>query len=110
MSTYRPPTRIQSRKISMNRQILRTIKAKGFTLVVLLCAAWQARGQSAKALYPSMAPLEQYLIADRNAEIALARSAGPESISHDAEVLVLGRHGYESAVKGKNGFVCMVQR
>jgi len=94
----------------MNRQILRTIKVKGFTLVVLLCAEWQARGQSAKTLYASMAPLEQYLIADRNAEIALARSAGPESISHDAEVLVLGRHGYESAVKGKNGFVCMVQR
>src|SRR5260370_21815837 len=57
-----------------------------------------------------MAPLEEYLIADRTAEIALARSAGKESISRDAEVLVLGRHGYESAVKGKNGFVCMVQR
>ena len=55
-------------------------------------------------------PLEQYLMADRNAEIALARSAAPESISHDAEVLVLGRHGYETAVKGKNGFVCLVQR
>src|SRR5258708_890005 len=94
----------------MNRQILRTIRAKSFTLVVLLGAAWQAQGQGAKTLYPSMAPLEQYLIADRNAEIALARSAGPDSISHDAEVLVLGRHGYESAVKGKNGFVCMVQR
>jgi len=57
-----------------------------------------------------MASLEQYLMADRNAEIALARSAAPESVSHDAEVLVLGRHGYETAVKGKNGFVCMVQR
>jgi hypothetical protein len=57
-----------------------------------------------------MAPIEQYLMADRNAEIALARSAAPESISHDAEVLVLGRHGYETAVKGKNGFVCIVER
>jgi len=57
-----------------------------------------------------MAPLEQYLIADRNAEITLARSAAPESISRDAEVLVLGRHDYETAVKGKNGFVCMVER
>jgi hypothetical protein len=34
----------------------------------------------------------------------------PESISRDAEVMVLGRHGYEIAVKGKNGFVCIVQR
>jgi hypothetical protein len=57
-----------------------------------------------------MAPLDQYLIPDRNAEIALARSAAPESISRDADVLVLGNHGYETAVKGKNGFVCLVER
>ncbi|MBZ5722735.1 MAG: hypothetical protein LAO03_20540 [Acidobacteriia bacterium] len=94
----------------MKGQILRTIKAKSFLLVVLLGAAWQAQAQDAKIQYPSMAPVEQYLIADQNAEIALARSAAPESISHDAEVLVLGRHGYETAVKGKNGFVCMVLR
>jgi hypothetical protein len=99
-----------SQENSMKRQIFRMIKAKSFALVVLLGVAWQAQGQNAKTLYPSMAPLEQYLIADRNAEIALAQSAAPESISHDAEVLVLGRHGYETAVKGKNGFVCMVLR
>jgi hypothetical protein len=40
----------------------------------------------------------------------LAQSAAPESISRDAEVLVLGRHGYETAIKGKNGFVCIVER
>jgi hypothetical protein len=94
----------------MKRQILRTITATIFALVVLLGAARQARAQAAKTPYPSMAPLEQYLMADRNAEIALARSAAPESVSHDAEVLVLGRHGYETAAKGKNGFVCIVER
>ena len=94
----------------MKRQILSTIKATSFALVVLLAAAWQAQAQNAKTPYPSMAPIEQYLMADRNAEIALARSAAPESISHDAEVLVLGRHGYETAVKGENGFVCIVER
>jgi hypothetical protein len=47
---------------------------------------------------------------DQGAEIALARSAAPESISRDAEILVLGRHGFETAVKGKNGFVCVVKR
>jgi hypothetical protein len=57
-----------------------------------------------------MAPLDQYLMADRNAEIALAQSAAPKSVSQNAEVLILGRHGYETAVKGKNGFVCFVQR
>jgi hypothetical protein len=59
--------------------------------------------------YPSMAPVEQYLM-DRNQEIALARSAAPEAISRDATVLVLGRHGYETAVEGKNGWVCWVGR
>jgi hypothetical protein len=60
--------------------------------------------------YSKMAPIDQYLMADRAAEIALARSAAPESISRDAEVMILGRHGFETAVKGKNGFVCAVGR
>jgi hypothetical protein len=60
--------------------------------------------------YPSMAPLDRYLMPDRKAEIALARSAAPDSISHDAKVLVLGPQGYETAVEGKNGFVCVVER
>jgi hypothetical protein len=93
----------------MQRKILTTI-ALSLALVVLSGATWQTQAQDAKALYPSMAPLDQYLMADRNAEIALARSAAPESISRDAEVLVLGRNGYETAVKGKNGFVCIVER
>jgi hypothetical protein len=94
----------------MKRKIFRTIALGSFALVAMLGAAWQAQAQDAKTPYPSMAPLEQYLIADPNAEIALARSAAPESISHDAEVMVLGRHGYEIAAKGKNGFVCLVER
>ncbi len=94
----------------MQRKVLMTIAVKSFALVIMLGAAWQAPAQDAKTPYPTMAPLEQYLIADRNAEIALARSAAPESISRDAEVLVLGPHGYETAVKGKNGFVCIVER
>ena len=57
-----------------------------------------------------MAPLDQYLIADENAEIALARSAAPASISDAAEVMVLRRNGYTTAVKGSNGFVCIVER
>jgi hypothetical protein len=70
---------------------------------------WMAQAQDTKTPYPGMAPLDQYLMA-RNAEIALARSAAPASIAQDAEVMVLGRHAYETAVKGKNGFVCMVER
>ena len=94
----------------MKRKIGRTITLGSFALVVMLGAAWQAHAQDAKTPYPAMAPVDQYLIADRDVEIALARSAAPESISHDAEVMVLGRHGYETAVKGTNGFVCVVER
>ena len=59
--------------------------------------------------YPKMAPLDQYLM-EKTAEIQLARSAAADSISRDATILVLGRQGYETAVQGKNGFVCMVER
>jgi hypothetical protein len=69
-----------------------------------------AKTQVPQTPYPNMAPVEQYMMQDRGAEIALAKSAAPDSISRDAEVLVLGRHGYETAVKGKNGFVCLVER
>jgi hypothetical protein len=87
------------------------VVVKYMALVFMLSAAWPAIAQDAAATaYPTMAPLEQYLIADPNAEVALARSAAPESISRDAEVMVLGRHGYETAVKGTNGFVCLVER
>ena len=83
---------------------------KSIALVVFAGIAWHANAQEAKAPYPSMAPVDQYLMTDRSSEIALARSAAPESISRDAEVLVLGRYGYETAAKGKNGFVCLVER
>src|ERR1700759_3327388 len=69
-----------------------------------------AGAQDAKNSYPSMAPLDQYLSADEQTEIALARSAAPPSISNAAEVMVLRRDGYQSAVKGTNGFVCLVER
>ena len=88
---------------------MRTRTKIGATLAVIAFVTWHAAAQDAKPTYPSMAPLDQYLM-ERNAEIALARSAAPESISQDAEVMVLGPHGYETAVQGKNGFVCIVER
>jgi len=69
-----------------------------------------AQAENAKAPYPTMAPLDLYLIADRDAEVAMAKSAAPKAISDDAEVLVLGKDGYHTAVEGKNGFTCVVER
>jgi hypothetical protein len=78
---------------------------------ILLAATSHAQAEDAKpAPYPTMAPIAQYRIANRDDEIALARSAGPPSIAAAAEVLVLGDHRYETAVKGSNGFVCIVER
>jgi len=82
-------------------------------IFVLSCfsgASRQAWALDAKTQYPTMAPLDQYLMADRDAEIALARSAAPASISSDATVLVFEKSGYETAVQGKNGFTCLVER
>jgi hypothetical protein len=93
------------------------MNAKRFAVAAFLIGALisafeiprQVRAQGSKTPYPEMAPLEQYLM-DRDAEVALARTAAPESISRDAKILVLGRQGYETAAEGKNGFVCVVQR
>src|ERR1700722_17408347 len=93
----------------MDRRMLKLIALAICVLVVAGGAISQMQAQS-KTPYPSMPPLDRYLMPDRNAEIALARSAAPDSISHDARVLVLGPHGYETAVEGKNGFVCLVER
>jgi hypothetical protein len=68
------------------------------------------RREDRSTTYPSMASIAQYLMPDRNAEIALARTAAPQSVSNDAKVLILEWRGYETAVEGKNGFVCMVER
>jgi hypothetical protein len=94
----------------MRKNKVHAIAIKSFALLAVLAVACRARSQEAATMYTKMAPVDQYLMADRDAEIALARSAAPESIARDAEVLVLGPHGFETAVKGKNGFVCIVGR
>jgi hypothetical protein len=71
---------------------------------MLLCAS-----ATHAAPYATMAPVDQYMM-DRTAEIALAKSAAPPSISDHASIMVLTPHGYETAVAGGNGFVCLVDR
>jgi len=93
-----------------DRSFMKTILSAALLVTVSAGASSALRSQESAASYPNMAPIDQYLMTDKNAEIAMARSAAPASISADAEVLVLGRHGYETAVKGKNGFVCLVER
>jgi hypothetical protein len=90
------------------------MKLKRVRMVLVLGAVaaftLQTQAQSTQTPYSKMAAVDQYLIADRNAEITLARSAAPESISGKAEVMVLGRNGFEIAIPGTNNFVCIVER
>jgi hypothetical protein len=91
--------------VELNKRV-KVILVLGMVAVVTL----QTQAQSTQTAYPTMAPIDRYMMADRNAEIALARTAAPKSISDGAEVMVLGRNGYEVAVQGTNDFVCMVAR
>jgi hypothetical protein len=94
----------------MQKQALHFLALGFLVQLVLLGAICQAGAQAEKASYAAMAPLEQYLIPDGNSEIALARTAAPPSVSDGAEVMVLGPKGYTTAVKGTNGFLCLVER
>ncbi|MGH9553760.1 MAG: hypothetical protein ACRD3W_30550, partial [Terriglobales bacterium] len=90
------------------RKMSRLLTQVSIGLTVLACGLAQA--EPAKNPYPSMAPLDQYLIADQASEIAFARSGAPASVAEGAEVMVLGKSGYTTAAKGTNGFVCVVER
>jgi hypothetical protein len=87
-----------------------TLRVSLLVLPLALGVLPVVQAQEVKDPYPAMAPLEQYLMSDRNAEIALAKSSAPDAISRDATVLVLGKNGYETVIEGKNGFTCLVER
>ena len=88
------------------RDLARWVGACAWTLVLSVLAGFAAADATP---YERMAPLEQYLM-PRGSEIALARSAAPAAISDKATVLTLDSHGYQIAVRGTNGFTCLVER
>ena len=94
----------------MNTKILKTTVLAASMLFAAACSTRPGQAQETKAPYPAMAPLDQYLVADRDAEIALAKSAAPPSVASEANVLVLEKDGYHTAIEGKNGFTCVVER
>jgi len=93
----------------MSRKISVSLGNQALALATVLGLTAVTQAQEATTPYSKMAPLSEYLMTD-SAEIALARSAAPASISGDATVVVLKQHGYETAANGKNGFVCIVER
>jgi len=81
------------------------MKRMTFVLLALVTSlnTIAVRGQGK---YP---PLAEYLM-PRDAEIELARTAAPASISGRATIKILTKSGYEVAHQGDNGVVCMVMR
>src|SRR5258708_6569613 len=102
----RKETRRSMMRFAKIEKIAIRVAVGALSLVSLLSMTANTRAQEAERPYPKMLPLSEYLM-DRTAAIALARSAAPEGISKDASVLVLTPKGWETAVKGTNGFVCM---
>jgi hypothetical protein len=79
--------------------------ARHFVLLAALSTFSTALGAQ-QSKYP---PIDRYLM-PRDAEVALARSAAPPSISDHATIKVLTRSGFEVVHQGDNGAVCMVMR
>jgi hypothetical protein len=77
----RAAARESTREIMISIMALVLVISIGFLLP-------KAAAQSDK--YSKMAPVDQYLM-ERNAEILLARSAAPDSISSDATILGTAR-------------------
>jgi hypothetical protein len=94
----------------MPKNLISLVVLGCFVGVALPGATRQVLAQAPSARYPAAAQLDQYVIPEKSSEIELARSAAPASISGGAEVLVLTKDGYVTAVKGGNGFVCLVER
>src|SRR5215469_12430162 len=79
---------------------------KPLVLMTLTYALLSAGLFAQEMKYP---PLTAYLL-PRDAEVALAKSAAPASISDRATIKILTENGFEVAHQGDNGFVCFVMR
>ena len=77
------------------------------TLASIAAIASFVGGPIAAQQSPDLAP---YLIPERAAEVALARSSAPKNVTDSARVLVLTRTGSVEAAPGTNGFTCLVVR
>jgi len=46
----------------------------------------------------------------RDVQIRIAKLAAPKEVTDHADIYILGRRGYELALRGDNGFSCMIER
>jgi hypothetical protein len=96
----------------LQRSLMLSTKTKAWKFVacgaaiILLSAAAILSTAQGQIQYP---PLREYMM-PQDVEIALARSAAPTNVSDYATIKVLNKSGFEVAIEGDNGFVCMVMR
>jgi hypothetical protein len=81
-------------------------KLVAYAAAILISTAAIPSSAQGQTQYP---PLSEYLM-PQDAEIALARSAAPVNVSDRATIKVFTESGFEVAIEGDNGFVCMVMR
>lgn len=81
-----------------------SVMSKLLLSTLVFAASTGSKAQSAST------DLKAYLMPDRAAEVALARTAAPKRISDSATVLVLTSTGFVETEHGTNGFVCVVLR
>jgi len=77
--------------------------------VLLIYVAGSVGSAAVHAQSGKYPPLADYMMS-HDAEVALARSAAPATISGRATIKVLTQSGYRVDRQGENGFVCMVMR
>jgi len=77
--------------------------------ILLLSLATILPVASLRAQSHTYPPVRDYLM-PQDAEIALARSAAPDTVSTRATVKILTTSGFKVAAQGDNGFVCLVLR
>src|SRR5690349_1700811 len=82
------------------------MKKPTFVLATLILEISSLASFGQEMKYP---PLSAYMM-PRDAEISLAKSAAPASISDRATIKVLTNDGFEVTHQGDNGFVCIVMR
>ena len=69
---------------SMRKSAVTTIASASLVQLVLPVATDRAREQGDRAPYPAMAPLDRYLMAEEDAEVALARRGAQAVLSDRA--------------------------
>jgi hypothetical protein len=89
---------------------MKNVASLALASMLASCAVAYGQASQADTVPTTMAPIAKYLLPSAAAEIALARTAAPRSVSADAEILVLTRNGYVVAAKGSNGWDCFVER